>query len=148
VSGFLRWYFGGLTNSRNLQGCSLAIAGATWSAPSQVSWETCATLGIYTHGARSQAAVENAGWMCTTTRDTSPAILRSISTSGRCGPHPTRWRLHASPGLKVCCGGIVGMGEQVEDRLGISPPFCEFARAIPTAFPITMLNEVKGFPFP
>jgi len=48
-------------------------------------------------------------------------------------------------GLKVCCGGIVGMGEQVEDRLGMLLLLANLP-SHPESVPINLWNEVKGVP--
>lgn len=47
--------------------------------------------------------------------------------------------------LKVCCGGIVGMGEQVEDPLGMLLLLANLP-AHPESVPINLWNEVKGVP--
>jgi len=47
-------------------------------------------------------------------------------------------------GIRVCCGGIIGMGETVEDR-------CDLALALreadPEFVPINILNPIQGTPF-
>ncbi len=48
-------------------------------------------------------------------------------------------------GLKVCSGGIVGMGEQVEDRLGMLVLLANLP-SHPESVPINLWNEVKGVP--
>ncbi len=48
-------------------------------------------------------------------------------------------------GLKVCSGGIVGMGEQVEDRLGMLTLLANLPHH-PESVPINMWQEVKGVP--
>ena len=50
-----------------------------------------------------------------------------------------------SAGLKVCCGGIVGMGEEVGDRLGMLMLLANLA-VHPESVPINMWNEVKAVP--
>jgi biotin synthase len=48
-------------------------------------------------------------------------------------------------GLKICCGGIVGMGEQVGDRLGM-PMLLGNLAVHPESVPINLWNEVRAFP--
>lgn len=48
-------------------------------------------------------------------------------------------------GIKVCCGGIVGMGERVEDRLGMLVLLANLANH-PESVPINLWNEVSGVP--
>lgn len=50
-----------------------------------------------------------------------------------------------SKGLKICCGGILGMGETVEDRLSF---LCELANLDPQpeAIPVNALVPIKGTP--
>jgi biotin synthase len=48
-------------------------------------------------------------------------------------------------GLKVCCGGIIGMGEHVEDRLGMLVLLANLP-SHPESVPINLWNQVKGVP--
>ena len=48
-------------------------------------------------------------------------------------------------GIKVCCGGIIGMGEKVDDRLGMLRAAANLP-AHPESVPINLWNEVKGVP--
>jgi biotin synthase len=45
----------------------------------------------------------------------------------------------------VCCGGIVGMGERVADRLGMLVLLANLS-SHPESVPINLWNEVKGVP--
>lgn len=47
--------------------------------------------------------------------------------------------------IKVCCGGIVGTGERVEDRLGMLVLLANLPRQ-PESVPINLWNDVKGAP--
>jgi biotin synthase len=47
-------------------------------------------------------------------------------------------------GLELCCGGIVGMGETVEDRVDFLSALQELA---PEEVPINFLNPRPGTPF-
>ena len=48
-------------------------------------------------------------------------------------------------GMKVCCGGIVGMGEQAEDRIGLLMALANMEPA-PESVPINALVPIKGTP--
>ncbi len=48
-------------------------------------------------------------------------------------------------GIKVCCGGIIGMGERLEDRLGMLVLLANLP-SHPESVPINLWNEVKGVP--
>ena len=47
--------------------------------------------------------------------------------------------------MKVCCGGIIGMGERVGDRLGMLMLLANLP-SHPESVPINMWNEVQGVP--
>ena len=48
-------------------------------------------------------------------------------------------------GINVCCGGIVGMGEGPEDRVGMIATLASLA-VHPESVPINMLVQVEGTP--
>jgi len=106
--------------------------------------ETCATLGMLT---REQAdRLRDAGLdFYNHNVDTSPEFYGHIITT-RTMQDRIETLAHArESGLKVCCGGIVGMGEQVEDRLGMLMVLANLAEH-PESVPINLWNEVKGVP--
>ena len=106
--------------------------------------ETCATLGMLT---RAQAdRLRDAGLdFYNHNVDTSPEFYGHIITT-RTMQDRIETLAHArESGLKVCCGGIVGMGEQVEDRLGMLMLLANLAEH-PESVPINLWNEVKGVP--
>ena len=106
--------------------------------------ETCATLGMLT---REQADRLRAAGLDFYNHnvDTSPEFYGHIITT-RTMQDRIETLAHArESGLKVCCGGIVGMGEQVEDRLGMLMLLANLAQH-PESVPINLWNEVKGVP--
>ena len=106
--------------------------------------ETCATLGMLT---REQADRLRAAGLDFYNHnvDTSPEFYGHIITT-RTMQDRIETLAHArESGLKVCCGGIVGMGEQVEDRLGMLMLLANLAEH-PESVPINLWNEVKGVP--
>ncbi|CAM5408188.1 Biotin synthase OS=Afipia felis OX=1035 GN=bioB PE=3 SV=1 [Afipia felis] len=106
--------------------------------------ETCATLGMLT---REQADRLRAAGLDFYNHnvDTSPEFYGHIITT-RTMQDRIETLAHArESGLKVCCGGIVGMGEQVEDRLGMLMLLANLPDH-PESVPINLWNEVKGVP--
>ena len=49
-------------------------------------------------------------------------------------------------GITVCCGGILGMGESEEDRVGLLQAACRSSIRIRKACPINMLVRDEGTP--
>ena len=56
-----------------------------------------------------------------------------------------RWRHVRDAGIHVCCGGIVGMGESVEDRIGMVHTLASLPEH-PESVPINALVRVAGTP--
>jgi biotin synthase len=53
-------------------------------------------------------------------------------------------RLVKRYGLELCCGGIIGMGESIEDRIDF---LCELQALEPVEVPVNFLNPRPGTPF-
>ena len=77
--------------------------------------------------------------------DTSPEFYGRIITTRTMQDRIDTLGHARNAGLKVCCGGIVGMGEQVGDRLGMLMLLANLT-VHPESVPINMWNEVKGVP--
>jgi biotin synthase len=114
------------------------------SAVKQVGLETCATLGMLTPDQAQR--LQDAGLdFYNHNVDTSPEFYSKIITT-RTMEDRIETLAHARhAGLKVCSGGIVGMGEQVEDRLGMLMLLANMPHH-PESVPINMWQEVKGVP--
>jgi biotin synthase len=114
------------------------------SAVKALGLETCATLGMLTE--EQAARLREAGLdFYNHNVDTSPEFYGHIITT-RTMQDRIETLAHArKSGLKVCCGGIVGMGEQVEDRLGMLMLLANLEQH-PESVPINLWNEVKGVP--
>ena len=106
--------------------------------------ETCMTLEMLTE---SQAAA----WKDTGLDyynhnvDTSPEYYDQVILTRTFQDRQDTLAVVRDAGLKVCCGGIIGMGESSEDRIGmletlvnLSPP--------PEIVPINMLVAISGTP--
>ena len=113
-------------------------------AVSQLELEVCVTLGELTPGAASQL---KAAGVTTYNHnlDTSPEFYPNIVTT-----HTFQDRLNTihyaqEAGLSVCCGGILGMGESVDDRLKMLVVLAALDRP-PESVPINCLVPIPGTP--
>jgi len=114
------------------------------SAVKELGMETCATLGMLTPD--QAARLQQAGLdFYNHNVDTSPEFYDRIITTRTMQDRIDTLSHARSAGLKVCCGGIVGMGEQVEDRLGMLMLLANLPDH-PESVPINLWNEVKGVP--
>jgi biotin synthase len=114
------------------------------SAVKALGMETCATLGMLTvdQAKRLNDAVLD---FYNHNVDTSPEFYGKIITTRTMQDRIDTLAHARSAGLKVCCGGIVGMGEQVGDRLGMLVLLANLP-VHPESVPINMWNEVKAVP--
>ncbi|HEX4553948.1 MAG TPA: biotin synthase BioB [Xanthobacteraceae bacterium] len=140
-------------------GASRFCMGAAWRSPKDrdldavcamvegvkaLGLETCATLGMLT---QPQALrLKGAGLdYYNHNLDTSPEFYGEIITT-----RTFRDRLETldhvrAAGISVCCGGIVGMGETREDRVGMIVALATLPTH-PESVPINMLVQVAGTP--
>ena len=106
--------------------------------------ETCATLGMLT--GPQALRLKGAGLdYYNHNLDTSPEYYGEIITT-----RTFRDRLETldhvrTAGISVCCGGIVGMGETREDRVGMIVALATLP-VHPESVPINMLVQVEGTP--
>jgi biotin synthase len=106
--------------------------------------EVCCTLGMLTE---SQAVrLKEAGcYAYNHNLDTSPEFYgKIISTRTYDDRIKTLGRVRAA-GMTVCCGGIIGMGEKVEDRLRLLMQLAN-QEPHPESVPINALQRVAGTP--
>jgi len=114
------------------------------SAVKELGLETCATLGMLKP--EQAARLRQAGLdFYNHNVDTSPEFYGQIITTRTMQDLIDTLARARDAGLKVCCGGIVGMGEQVEDRLGMLLLLANLP-SHPESVPINLWNEVKGVP--
>ena len=80
--------------------------------------ETCATLGMLT--SLQAMRLREAGLdFYNHNVDTSPEFYDQIITTRTLQDRIDTLAHVREAGIKVCCGGIIGMGEEVDDRLGM-----------------------------
>lgn len=106
--------------------------------------ETCMTLGMLS--VEQAAALAAAGLdYYNHNLDTSPEYYGEIITTRTYQDRLATLESVRSVGMKVCCGGIVGMGEALEDRAGLLMQLANLPEH-PESVPINMLVKVEGTP--
>jgi len=129
---------------RNPKDRDLDRVCAMVSAVKDLGMETCATLGMLTPN--QAARLRDAGLdFYNHNVDTSPEFYGRIITTRTLQDRIDTLAHVREAGIKVCCGGIVGMGERVEDRLGMLVLLANLP-SHPESVPINLWNEVKGVP--
>ena len=111
---------------------------------SSLGMEVCCTLGMLTEG--QAVKLKDAGLSAYNHNlDTSPEFYGSIITTR---VYDDRLRTLAAvrkAGITVCCGGILGMGESENDRIGLLQQLA-ILEPHPESVPINMLVRVAGTP--
>ncbi len=104
--------------------------------------ETCMTLGMLT---RSQAQQLKAAGLDYYNHniDTSPEKYREIISTRTFEDRLETLEEVRAAGISVCCGGIVGMGESRDDRVGFIHALATLPRH-PESVPVNALVPVKG----
>jgi biotin synthase len=140
-------------------GASRFCMGAAWREPKdrdldsvcamvegvkELGLETCATLGMLT---RPQAIrLQQAGLdYYNHNLDTSPEHYGTIISTRTYQDRLDTLGHVRDAGIHVCCGGIVGMGESAEDRVGMIATLATLPEH-PESVPINMLVQVEGTP--
>jgi biotin synthase len=140
-------------------GASRFCMGAAWRSPKdrdldhvcamvegvkRLGLETCATLGMLT--AQQADRLKSAGLdYYNHNLDTSEEFYGQIITTRTYQDRLETLEHVRSAGIHVCCGGIVGMGEGREDRVGMITTLASLP-VHPESVPINMLVQVKGTP--
>ncbi len=114
------------------------------SAVRDLGMETCVTLGMLTTAQATR--LRDAGLdYYNHNVDTSPEFYDKIITTRTLQDRIETLAHVREAGIKVCCGGIIGMGERVADRLGMLVLLANLP-SHPDSVPINLWNEVKGVP--
>jgi biotin synthase len=106
--------------------------------------ETCMTLGMLT---RDQARALKAAGLDYYNHniDTSPEHYGDIITTRTFQDRLDTLEQVRNAGIAVCCGGIVGMGETRDDRVGFIHALATLPRH-PESVPINALVPIRGTP--
>jgi biotin synthase len=140
-------------------GASRFCMGAAWRSPKDrdvenvcamvegvkaLGLETCATLGMLT-GEQAQRLKDSGLDYYNHNLDTSPEFYGEIITTRTYQDRLDTLAHVRDAGINVCCGGIVGMGEGTEDRVGMIAALASLP-VHPESVPINMLVQVEGTP--
>ena len=106
--------------------------------------ETCMTLGTL-DGSQAERLAEAGLDYYNHNLDTSPEFYGNIITTRSYQERLDTLGKVRGAGIKVCSGGIVGLGETVRDRAGLLVQLANLPTP-PESVPINMLVKVKGTP--
>ena len=106
--------------------------------------ETCATLGMLTPAQAIRLKASGLDYY-NHNLDTSPEYYGAIITTRTYQDRLDTLGHVRKAGIHVCCGGIVGMGESAEDRVGMIAALASLP-VHPESVPINMLVRVEGTP--
>ncbi len=140
-------------------GATRFCMGAAWRSPKakdmayvtdmvkgvkSLGLETCMTLGMLDE--QQAADLADAGLdYYNHNLDTSPEFYGDIITTRTYQDRLNTLANVRGAGMKVCCGGIVGMGEEESDRAGLLMQLANMPEH-PESVPINMLVKVEGTP--
>lgn len=140
-------------------GASRFCMGAAWRGPKKkhldelkqmvigvkaLGLETCATLGILLDGQAEELKAAGLDYY-NHNLDTSPEKYDDIVTTHSYADRLDTLGKVRKAGLSVCCGGIIGMGEAREDRVGLLEQLANLEPQ-PESVPINNLVPVVGTP--
>jgi biotin synthase len=110
----------------------------------ELGLESCATLGMLTPGQAAQ--LKSAGLdYYNHNLDTSAEFYGEIITTRTYQQRLDTLAAVRAAGLKVCCGGIIGMGESADDRAQLLRTLANLPEH-PESVPINRLVKVPGTP--
>ena len=140
-------------------GASRFCMGAAWRSPKDrdldkvcamvegvksLGMETCVTLGMLT-GEQARRLKDCGLDYYNHNLDTSPEFYGEIITTRTYQDRLDTLEYVRTAGIHVCCGGIVGMGEGLDDRIGMIATLAGLP-VHPESVPINMLVQVEGTP--
>ena len=140
-------------------GASRFCMGAAWRSPKQrdldpvlkmisevkaMGLQTCATLGMLKEGQAAQ--LKDAGLdYYNHNLDTAPEFYGDVITTRTYQDRLDTLDSVREADINVCCGGIIGMGENRNQRAGLIAQLANMERP-PESVPINLLTQVEGTP--
>lgn len=141
------------------RGASRFCMGAAWRSPQEkdmpyvldmvrqvkdLGLETCMTLGMLSQD-QAQCLAEAGLDYYNHNLDTSEAYYNKIITTRTYQDRLDTLSNVREAGMKICCGGILGMGEERQDRVGLLMQLANLPHH-PESVPINMLVKIEGTP--
>jgi biotin synthase len=124
---------------RDLEPVSAMIAGVK-----ALGMETCVTLGMLS-GPQARTLADAGLDYYNHNIDTSPEYYGDVISTRVYADRLTTLEHVRDAGINVCCGGIVGLGENVADRAGMLHTLATMP-VHPESVPINLLVRVAGTP--
>ena len=133
--------------------------GAAWRSPKDrdlekvcemiegvkaLGMESCVTLGMLTP-AQAARLKESGLDYYNHNIDTSPEYYEKVITTRTYQDRLDTLHAVREAGINVCCGGIIGMGEDTQDRIGMIEQLANLPQH-PESVPINLLMQVEGTP--
>jgi biotin synthase len=129
---------------RSPKGKDLRKVAAMIREVKALGMETCATLGMLTQAQADE--LKDAGLdFYNHNLDTSPRYYEKIISTRTYQDRLETLQAVRDAGINVCCGGIVGMGEEPQDRVDLLHILATLPEH-PQSVPINQLVRVKGTP--
>ena len=140
-------------------GASRFCMGAAWRSPKQkdldlvkemivevkkLGLESCATLGMLNQDQTRQLKEVGLDYY-NHNLDTSPEFYGDIISTRTYQDRLDTLQNVRDQGIHVCCGGIVGMGENLNERVGLLAELANLTPQ-PESVPINLLTQVEGTP--
>ncbi|MGA7965519.1 MAG: biotin synthase BioB [Gammaproteobacteria bacterium] len=107
--------------------------------------ETCLTVGMLNEQQAERLADAGLDYY-NHNLDTSPEFYSEVITTRTYEDRLQTLAYVRGAGMKVCCGGIVGLGESVDDRVGLLHQLATLPEH-PESVPINELVRVEGTPY-
>ena len=141
------------------RGASRFCMGAAWRGPkdrdiqpvkemitavNDLGLETCVTLGMLKEGQAEELAEAGLDYY-NHNIDTDPEYYDKIITTHTFDDRIDTLHKVRDAGIKVCCGGIVGLGESRRHRAGMLAQLAAMD-PVPDSVPINMLVRIPGTP--
>jgi biotin synthase len=141
------------------RGATRFCMGAAWRGPKDkdlkpvlemvravkaLGLETCTTLGMLREGQAEQLKAAGLDYY-NHNLDTAPDYYREIITSHDYDDRLDTLGRVREAGIKVCCGGIVGLGESRAQRAGLIAELASLDPP-PESVPINLLVRIPGTP--
>lgn len=141
------------------KGASRFCMGAAWRSPAEkdmpyvldmirqvksLGLETCMTLGMLQPEQAEELAEAGLDYY-NHNLDTSEKYYNHIITTRTYQDRLDTLANVRGAGMKVCCGGIMGLGEDEDDRAGLLVQLANLPQH-PESVPVNMLVKVKGTP--